>query len=261
MNYEQTIRSIFQHLITQYPDLTQNLPCPELPITEQTSIKVYGDHSGSALARCVNLAFQRTLSLHHKLPDWITKMDGMSGKKYRYFINNLVELLNAPKYLEVGSWAGSTACSAMYGNSLDVTCVDDWSEFGGPKDRFLENIEKTKGSGCNFKFIESDFRKIRWDQIACSANVYLFDGPHTERDQYDGIGMALPALQDSFVLIVDDYNWLPVQSGTARAMNDFGLSVGYGIKILTTTDNSHPTRHAGANSDWHNGYFIGVISK
>jgi hypothetical protein len=261
MNYEQTIRSIFNHLVTQHPELTQNLPCPEVSLTEQTSIEIYGDYSGSDLARCVQLAFQRTLGLQHKLPEWIVKMDGMSGRKYRYFINNLIEILTAPKYLEVGSWAGSTACSAIYGNSLDVTCVDDWSDFGGPKDRFLENIAKTKGSGCNFRFIESDFRKIKWAQIEYAANVYLFDGPHAEQDQYDGIYMALPALQDNFVLIVDDYNWLPVQSGTVRALNDFGLRVNYGIKILTTTNHAHPTRNAGPNSDWHNGYFIGVVSK
>ena len=35
----------------------------------------------------------------------IYSIDGMSGKKYRFFINNLVRTVANPRYLEVGSWA------------------------------------------------------------------------------------------------------------------------------------------------------------
>ena len=106
---------------------------------EETAIKLEGDWS-SPEAELLSTAWLNALALNHKLPDWLKFMDGMSGRKYRYLINNLVEGLPDARYLEVGSWAGSTACSAIYGNNVKATCIDDWSHWGGPKQQFLENM-------------------------------------------------------------------------------------------------------------------------
>jgi len=179
----------------------------------------------------------------------------MSGRKYRYWINNFISIEEAPRYLEVGSWAGSTACSAIFENKLSLTCIDNWSEFGGPKDRFLKNTLKCSNSKTEFNFIESDFRKVDYTNIG-KFNVYLFDGPHLEEDQYDGIKVALPALDETFTLIVDDWNWKRVQNGTIRAINDFNLKVHCSITIKTT---KNPCQKE--VTDWHNGYFIALCSK
>ena len=48
----------------------------------------------------------------HKLPDYVVNMEGMSGIKHRYWINNFISHPEEPRYLEIGSWKGSTACSA-----------------------------------------------------------------------------------------------------------------------------------------------------
>ena len=37
------------------------------------------------------------------------------------------------QFLEIGCWAGSTACSALYGNTVKTLCIDDWSQFSDPK--------------------------------------------------------------------------------------------------------------------------------
>lgn len=261
MNSDQTIKAIFVHLLNHHPELSSLIPSRKVPLSEQTSISFEGDRNATDLARSVGKAFDSALQLSHNLPEWIVEMEGMSGRKYRYFINNLINQISDARYLEIGSWAGSTACSAIYGNALTATCVDDWSLFGGPKDKFLANVENAKGVGCNFRFMESDFRKINWSEKALNANVYLFDGPHEEQDQYDGITLVVPSLSDEFILIVDDYNWINVQKGTSRAINDLDMSIKFSIKVLTTTNNSHPVVLQGPNSDWHNGYFIGVISK
>jgi hypothetical protein len=261
MNSDETIRAIFVHLLTHHRQLVSLLPFYRVPLSEQTSITFEGDRNSTYLAKCVGKAFDKTLELSHGLPEWIVEMEGMCGRKYRYFINNLIRQISDPSYLEIGSWAGATACSAIYSNSLVATCVDNWSGFGGPKEKFFANLETAKGDGCEFRFIESDFRKIDWSELRLNANVYLFDGPHEERDQYDGISLVIPSLGENFILIVDDYNWIQVQNGTERAIKDCGLSVKFCIKILTTTNNSHPVVFQGTNSDWHNGCFIGVISK
>jgi len=87
-------------------------------------------------------AFSRSLCGEGRLPEEILSMDGMSGRKYRLFINNLVRETEDAHYLEVGVWAGSTLCSAINGNIVRAIAIHNWSEFGGPKNMFIENLEK-----------------------------------------------------------------------------------------------------------------------
>ena len=44
---------------------------------------------------------------------------------------------------------------SLRGNQAKVLCIDNWSEFGGPKDEFLTHFEKYKGNN-DAHFIESD---------------------------------------------------------------------------------------------------------
>ena len=161
--------------------------------------------------------------------------------------------------MEIGSWAGSTACSAIYNNKLLITCIDNWSEFDGPKNSFFTNINANSNKDTNFSFIESDFRTVDYSSIG-KYNIYLFDGPHDYIDQKDGIVIVQSALDDTYILIVDDYNWSRVRNGTIDALKELNQSVVASIEIRTTDDESHGYLH-GKNSDWHNGYFIAVISK
>jgi hypothetical protein len=200
----------------------------------------------------------KTLTMNTKLPQSILDLEGMSSHKIRILLNNLCENIEGT-YLEIGSWAGSTACSALFGNKVTSTCIDNWSEFGGPKDAFLQNIEDVKSSDINFTFIEQDFRKVDYNKIG-KFNVYMFDGPHSEQDQYDGVAIAQPALDDTYILIVDDYNGHNVRAGTERAIKDLNLNVIASIDIMTRSNNGHPII-SHQHSDWHNGYFIALVSK
>ncbi len=225
---------------------------------EELSIVFDGDFLTPAASR-LQAAFYRSLALETRLPDWVRDMDGMSGRKYRDLINHLIHAAPSPRYLEVGSWAGSTACAAMFGNALDIVCIDNWSQFGGPKDRFLESVGRCQSDLIDFKLVEQDFREVQYDQLG-SFEFYLFDGPHREQDQYDGIVCAVPALADEFSLVVDDWNWARVRQGTQRALADLDLKVVAKIEIRTTQDESYPSLDKQA-SDWHNGYALMVCRK
>ena len=89
-------------------------------------------------------------------------------------------------------------------------------------------------------------------------NIYLFDGPHGEQDQYDGIILAQAALSNPHIVIVDDWNYPQVRRGTLRGLIDINCQLKTTIEIRTTFDGSHadPCRQ---NSDWHNGYFIAEV--
>jgi hypothetical protein len=163
----------------------------------------------------------------------------------------------------VGSWAGSTLCSAIYNNKVWAVAIDNWSQFGGPRDIFIDNVKAFRTPGAEVIFIESDFRKVDYTQMQRGFNIYLFDGPHAAQDQYDGLAMALPALDKQFVFIVDDWNWEPVRTGTTTAVANCGLNVIYSAEIRTSLDNTQPEPIAENQrfTNWHNGYFISVLEK
>lgn len=215
----------------------------------------WSNHNSKILLDC----FIMSIKNEHQLSAHILNMSGMSGKKYRFFINNLIKKIENTRYLEIGSWAGSTACSAMFNNSCKITCIDNWSQFGGPKEIFFQNVESICNNKINFDFIESNFYDINFSNIG-KYNIYLYDGSHEEEDQFQGIVKAQEALDDEYFLIIDDWNWDFVRHGTIRAINILNSHIISSIEIRTTLDNSHP-QLAHEHSDWHNGYYLAYIKK
>ena len=225
---------------------------------DEISIKFVGDFS-SPLADKLQKATMAALELDHKLPDSVRLMSGMSGKKYRYLINNLISFIRDARYLEVGSWKGSTACAAMHGNTCKVTCIDDWSHYGTNNQDFFNNTKDSLSDNIEFTVIEKDFRQVEYGNIG-KYNVYFFDGPHEEIDQYDGVVLAQNALDFEYILIVDDYNFDRVRKGTQSAIKDLNLKVLAEITVLSSIDGDVPKIHH-EKSEWHNGYYFAVIRK
>lgn len=208
------------------------------------------------LAIKIRESYEKSLLGQDDLKDHWKNLQGMSGKKYRSFINSLIKVIPDPRYLEVGSWKGSTACAAISTNNLKATCIDNWSQFGGPKNEFNSNIENClKESNCNFSMIEEDFRKVDYNTLG-KFNVYFFDGPHEEIDQYDGVKCVQNALEDVYILIVDDWNMDIIRRGTLTALKDLNSNILASIEILTDIPGSRDQF-----SDWHAGYFISLIQK
>jgi Methyltransferase domain len=223
------------------------------------TIEISGSPGLDRSTRLLHKAFSRATKGKSRLSDAVLGMPGMSGRRYRMFINDLVRHVPDARYLEVGTWAGSTACAAMEGNRVSMLCIDDWSQFGGPKDAFLKHIEMFRNDAVHFDFIETDFRNVDASKIG-RFNIYLFDGPHDERDQYDGLCLFAPALEDDVFFIVDDWNWSGVRRGTRNAIHDCGFEIDYAIELRTSVDDSSPAT-LNAASDWHNGYFLSKLSR
>ncbi len=218
-----------------------------------------GPTNGGALGQALSGAGH--LDAPERPSQFVLDIDGMSGRKYRIFINRLMQLLGCgARYLEVGAWKGSTLASAIEDNKGHACCIDNWSEYGGPREAFFRNLAATH-TDATLDVIEADFRAVEYSSLNGGPfNVFMFDGPHNEQDQYDGIRLAQRALADSYTLIVDDWNWLGVRTGTLKALIDAGLRVEHAIEIRTTWDDSHPEIARG-ESDWHNGYFIAQLRK
>ena len=207
-----------------------------------------------------------------KLSNEIKFMPGMSGKKYRYLINNFISLTDNPRNLEIGCWTGSTVCAALYNNQARAVCIDNWMNFKeeeqvrkffNTKDQkkdFQINTKKIITEKIDFKFIESDFREVNYNALG-KFNIYCYDAIHEEQHQYQGVSIAQPALDDTYVLIVDDWNFIQVRKGTFNAIKDLGINIISKIDIRTTQNNTLPKLFHSHYSDWHNGYFIAVCEK
>ena len=239
---------------------------------EETSIFLGGNFEQNTYSKNLKLSLSQALAIDTKIPDWIKFMPGMSGKKYRYLINILISLTKDPRYLEIGSWTGSTVCSALYGNKAKAVCIDNWLTFpeeeqvrkffntDDQKKTFEINTKKVITEKINFQFIESDFRKVNYKQLG-KFNIYCYDALHDSKSQYDGITIPQPALDDIFILIIDDWNLEEVRKGTFNAFGDLGINVISKIDIKTTQNNDMPKLFHSHYSDWHNGYFFAVCEK
>lgn len=240
---------------TNYMDLTNATPF-------EPFVEVVGN-SRLKFSKSIQESYEKSIKDKSKLPEWILKLNGMSGKRYRHFINNLIEILDDPRYLEVGSWKGSTATAAVYENKVNATCIDNWSQFGDVRQEFYTNIQKCIVEEKNSVHLEeSDFRDVDYKNLG-KFNIYFFDGPHEEKDQYDALSYALPSLDDNFILIVDDWNDPRPRNGTERAIKELDIKVLYSMQIRTSNgvDVVYPTPHVLENSDWHNGYYVAVCMK
>jgi len=202
----------------------------------------------------LNLFFENAENGISKIDENLKLMEGMSGIKTRHFYNNILTI-EGSRYLEIGTWKGSSVCSAMCGNSSSVLCIDNWSEFGGPKSEFLENFEKYKGNN-NAKYIESDCFQIDISTIG-KFNIYMYDGNHSYDSHYKSLTYFIDAMEDEFILIVDDWNWIEVQSATMDSIRDLKLKILWNKEIKI--NNEGITTHD--KNGWWNGISVFLIKK
>lgn len=221
-------------------------------ITKET----YKDHE---LIPNIEYCLEQALNDNSEIPDYSLQIPGMSGIKYRHFINNLLRSLENPKYLEIGTWKGSTLCAAIGGvNGVSALAVDNFKYGGATWDEVHENIDKVKTEDSTIKVINSEF--VDFDYTAYGKfDVYLYDGGHTEEEHYDAIVRAVPALEDISIIIIDDWNnhgdtVSHIKTGTYNGFKDSGLEILYKFEVETGVNPPFP-------SEWHNGYGVFLVKK
>jgi len=192
-----------------------------------------------------------------KLNKEILKMDGLSGDMTRHFYNNIVNFDDA-RYLEIGTWKGSSVCSAMYKNNATIVCIDNWSEFNGPKDEFMNNFNKYKGNN-KASFIEHDAFSLNIS-ILPKFNMYMYDAGHEEEEQCMALTHYYDCMDDIFIYIVDDWNWAKVRNGTKKGIEKCNLKILYETEIRTTDNDEHSSFYI-AKISWWNGMYVALLSK
>lgn len=187
-----------------------------------------------------------------QLSEEVLQLEGMSSNKVRHLLNNICSMGDG-RYLEIGVWKGSTFVSALYKNNLlSAIAIDNWSEFSGPKEMFQQNLSSFL-SKTPHSFYEADCFQFNLNNIENKINIYFFDGAHTQEDQRLAFTYYNEVLDDTFIAIVDDYNWTPVQDGTQIAFKQLGYKVLFEQYL--------PSAYNGDLSSWWNGIYVAVVSK
>jgi hypothetical protein len=142
-------------------------------------------------------------------------------------------------FVNVGVWNGFTFLAGMIGNA-NKTCigVDNFSEFGGPRDDFMARFERYRSP--NHHFYDADYS----DYFAALHNqpigFYIYDGDHSYENQLRGLQLPEPFFADNCIVLVDDTNWPEPRQATL----DFIDQSPHGYRIAfdaSTSGNCHPT--------------------
>lgn len=164
----------------------------------------------------------------------------MSTYAIAAMINKAVSMMSSDScFLNVGVWNGFTFLAGLKGNS-EKTCigVDNFSEFGGPREEFMERFNSYRSVSHHFYDLDyrEYFEKVHKEEIG----LYIYDGGHSYRDQLMGLQLAEPFFSNRCVVLVDDTNW----DEPRKATLDFISSSSHNYEIIldkATSRNGHPT--------------------
>jgi hypothetical protein len=190
------------------------------------------------------------------LTEDVLSVEGMSGNKTRHLYNNICNLNNA-NYLEIGTWKGSSFISAMYNNTnTKGYCVDNWVEFGGPKNEFYNNINKFLSTKSNKIIIDKNCWEITKDDIVDTIDIFLYDGHHSYESQKKAITYYHNFFSKYVIIMVDDWtcDWVDVKKGTLDGINEMKMKIHFSYEIPLVNTSQH---HCGGDTFWNGcGIFI-----
>lgn len=190
-----------------------------------------------------------------KLTQEVYEIEGMSSPKGRRLLNNLCAWPNT-NYLEIGTWKGSTLISALFGNKKNlssVTAIDNWSRCGGPEAEFHKNCANFL-TDYNYRFhCEDSFQidlKATFDH---PINIYFYDGNHRTIAHEMAFTYYNSVLDDTFITVIDDWNWEEVRQGTLDAFNKLHYDIIFEAVL--------PARWNKDIEYWWDGLYIALIKK
>lgn len=185
-------------------------------------------------------------------PSIAYEIDGMASVKIRHLLNNLCSF-QGTRYLEIGTWRGPAFIAALYNNQGNVDYaigIDDGSAFGGLDD--LENNLNQLLPRCSYPYeiySQDCFTIPVITRFNAPINFYLYDGDHSVASQEKAFTYYDDVLDDTFVVLLDDWNEEPVRQGTFSAFRKLNYEVLF------------ETWLPGPYTLWRNGFYIAVIRK
>ena len=159
------------------------------------------------------------------LPAELFSLKGLSSPACRIFFNEICNKAEA-RYLEVGTYTGSSIISACWKNPLRrAVGIVDWSMDKSAKPKLESNIQFFKDDLMFGRyapeFIEAEAFSMDKTKLG-QFDIYFYDGHHSADSQEKGLTCFWDNLAPVSIVIVDDYSVMRVQQGTIRAIDKLG---------------------------------------
>jgi hypothetical protein len=151
----------------------------------------------------------------------------------------VAQLQPGSAFVNVGVWNGFSFLSGLVRNP-GKTCIgiDNFSQFGGPRDDFMPRFEPFESA--EHRFYDMDYQEYFAEVHREPIGLYLYDGAHSYDNQLKGLEIAEPFFADDCIVVIDDTNWIEPRRATA----DFVDRSKHSYEVLldrTTSTNAHPT--------------------
>jgi hypothetical protein len=229
-----------------------------------------------------------------------THWAGMSSPKGRHFFNNVcrqVGFVQKVRYLEIGTWAGSTLISFIYKqpNLEYVSAIDNFSQFqtdfdvkqvlvGGLAHIFRESLSTKSDEdakfhklsediqsdsdigyeinfslkNCKFQFLESHCFDLDKSRLFGKYNVYFYDGPHSYENTKKSFEYYNDVFDNIFIVIIDDWNRDYIQNAWRDVSKELNYIIHYEREIFGRGGSE---TNPDWRNDWWDGYYIAIIEK
>ena len=174
----------------------------------------------------------------------LCKIDRMSTFAIGAMIHKGISLMPPGQaFVNVGVWNGFTLLVGMI-NNPNKKCIgiDNFSEFGGPRENFLKTFHRYKSE--YHHFFDMDYQKYFKEVHQDPIGFYIYDGPHSYEHQMNGLKLAEPFFADGCIILVDDTNVPHIR----QSIDDFIAGSAHRYKILFEQhpyERRHPTFWSG----------------
>jgi hypothetical protein len=201
-----------------------------------------------------------------KMPSNMLTMAGLVGKYTRHFYNNLCAAISDVRLLQFGVWRGASFFSAAYKNSGTYYGYDNWSEydFANPREDYFMYYGKyieNDGVSKTVKLIEEDCYNSATLSILPSFNIVIYDVEQDECCRTSILNTYYSKFDDTFIYVVDDWNWDFIRIQTIEAIRNNNLTVVYQIEKYTDSCCGNKDMCWSGLESWMNGVCIFVLSK
>jgi hypothetical protein len=225
----------------------------------------YGEHS---LNSQVESSLSLAINSYRSLSDTCIGMDGMSGYKYRYFVNNLMKQLTNPRYLEVGVMGGCSLCSAIDGvNGVTAVGIDNYGSNIELFEQAKSAVAVVATSDSSVSILNKDFLNVDFSKLG-RFNVYLYDIGRQQANYELSLVQARSALADELVFIVGDWDHAyggadsELNTGIRASISQAGYNIQYHVNVQS--GGYYESEGNASNISmipWQNGYGVFVLTK
>lgn len=173
----------------------------------------------------------------------LLNVEGMSTIAIAYIIYELTKFLDPEEvYLNIGVWKGYSFLAGVLNKDAISIGVDNFSEFGGPRDEFLLNYAPLRHEKSSF--FDMSYERYLETIHQSKIGLYFYDGAHDYNSQMESLTRAESFFSNNTVIIVDDSNLQPARDATLEFIRCRHGQYEILMDQLTSI-NYHPTYHNG----------------